>query len=318
MGLSSPRLPAEWEPHERCLVVWPGHETYPEDVVPYAVPGWVAAIEAIARFEPVVVIAKPGFGLEAELKLGGHAEVVELALDELWLRDYGPLFVWDGDALVAVDFGFDVWGARKRPYDQETALGRHLAEWLGVKRHVAPLVLEGGALTTDGTGTLIAVESSIVSERRNPGIGRAEIEGILGRFLGIEHVIWLPHGLVEDDGKEGHVDNVVRFVAPGRVVCHWVRDERDPNYARVRANRAVLDRAGFEVVELEARPFETNFYLGNGCVIVPTAKPRSRVVATLKEVFPDSEVVAVDGKNLARCGGGVHCITLELPHAAGH
>jgi agmatine deiminase len=317
LGLTAPRLPAEWEPHERCFVVWPGHETYPADLMPYGVPGWSAAIEALARFEPVVVIAKPGFGGDAEAKLGGAVEVVELPLDEVWLRDYGPLFVLDGGSLAAVDFGFDVWGARKRPYDQASALGRHLAEWLGVRRHVAPVVLEGGALTTDGSGTLIAVETSLVSKRRNAGVGRDEVEEILRRFLGLQRVIWLPHGLVEDDGKEGHVDNVVRFVGPGRVVCHWVDDEDDPNFARVKANRAVLERAGLDVVQLDARPFETNFYLGNGCVIVPAADARSRAVATLREVFPDREVIAVDGANLARCGGGVHCITLEQPRAAG-
>ncbi len=253
-------------------MAWPGHETYPAELVPYAKPGWIAAIRAIAEFEPVVVVAVPGFGAEAETELGAAVDVIELPLDEVWLRDYGPLFVESEGGLAAVDFGFDVWGARRRPYDQENALGRHLAAWLDVPRHLAPLVLEGGAITTDGRGTLIAVESSIVDEDRNPGVGREEVEAVLQRFLGIHRVIWLPHGLVEDQAKKGHVDNVARFVGPGRIVCHTVRDESDPNYPGLAANRVVLERAGLEIVELEARPFETNFYLGNGCVIVPVAE----------------------------------------------
>lgn len=317
MELVDPRLPAEWEPHERCFVAWPGHETYPAELVPYAKPGWIAAIRAIADFEPVVVVAKPGFGAEAETELGPAVDVIELPLHEIWLRDYGPLLVESEEGIAAVDFGFDVWGARKRPYDQENALGRHLAEWLDVPRHLAPLVLEGGAITTDGRGTLIAVESSIVNERRNPGVSRDEVEGILRRFLGIHEVIWLPDGLVEDLPKDGHVDNVARFVGPGRIVCHTVRDEADPNYAGLAANRVVLERTGLEIVELEARPFETNFYLGNGCVIVPVAETRSRAVDTLREVFPDRAVVGIPGANLARCRGGIHCITLEQPRLPG-
>lgn len=313
LDLVAPRLPAEWEPHERCFVAWPGHETYPAELVPYAKPGWIAAIRAIADFEPVVVIAQPGFGAEAETELGPAVDVIELPLDEVWLRDYGPIWVESEGGIGAVDFGFDVWGARKRPYDQENALGRHLAEWLDVPRHVASLVLEGGAITTDGRGTVIAVESSIVNERRNPGVGRDDVEALLQRFLGIREVIWLPHGLVEDAPKDGHVDNVARFVGPGRIVCHTVRDETDPNYPGLAANRVVLESTGLQIVDLEASPFETNFYLGNGCVIVPEAGRGSTAVEALREVFPDREVVGISGENLAHCYGGIHCITLEQP-----
>ena len=178
-------------------------------------------------------------------------------------------------------------------------------------------MLEGGAITTDGRGTLIAVESSIVNERRNPGVSRDEVEAILSRFLGIDHVIWVPHGLVEDLPKDGHVDNVARFVGPGRIVCHTVRDQADPNYAGLAATRVVLDVTGLEIVELEARPFETNFYLGNGCVIVPVASRRSTAVEALREVFPDREVIGISGENLAHCRGGIHCITMEQPRPAG-
>ena len=294
-------------------MAWPGHETYPAELVPYAKPGWIAAIRAIVEFEPVVVIAKPGFGSKAETELGGKAEVVELPLDEVWLRDYAPLLVESEAGIAAVDFGFNVWGARRRPYDQETALGKHLAEWLGAPRHVAPLVLEGGAITTDGAGTLIAVEPSIVNENRNPGQSRDDVESILRSFLGIERVIWLEHGLVEDEPKNGHVDNVARFIGPGQLVCHTVRDRDDPNYPGLSANRAALAGTGLEIVELEAQPFETNFYLGNGCVIVPVAGRRSTAVEALREVFPDREVVGISGENLARCRGGIHCITMEQP-----
>jgi agmatine deiminase len=259
----------------------------------------------------VTVVAKPGWGRNAEAALGPSVEVVELPLDEVWLRDYGPLFVEDGGGLVAVDFGFDVWGARKRPYPEDGVLGRHLAEWLGIRREVAPLVIEGGAVTSDGRGTLIAVESSVIDEARNPGIGRDEVEETLARFLGADRVIWLPYGIVEDDPKRGHVDNVARFVGPGRVLSAVARD--DPNRGRLDTNRRVLQRAGLELVDVEITAFEANFYIGNSCVIVPVARPDPPMLAVLAELFPDREIVPIPGTNLARCAGGIHCITLEQP-----
>jgi agmatine deiminase len=320
-------MPAEWEPHERCLMGWVGADFVSTRLITAAKLDYALVARAIAAFEPVLMVARPGFGPEAAAYCGAGIEVVELPLGEAWLRDTGPIFVRRGRELVAVDFGFNGWGSTVPPAEHDEPVGRGLAERLGLERIEAPLVLEGGSVSTDGQGTLIALEPTILDERRNPGASRESCEAVFRELLGIEHTVWLEHGLLEDR-TGGHADNVAVFVAPGRVLCQTVGDRSDPNCARLEANRAALGEAGLDVIELDLLPYRQwagrrlalpylNFYLGNGCVIVPLACLPSDFegLARLREVFPDREVVGVPATNLARRGGGAHCVTLQQPVA---
>jgi agmatine deiminase len=334
-GVTELVMPAEWEPHERCIMAWGGADLASSRIVTAAKRDYALVATAVSRFEPVLMVARPGFGREAAAYCGPGVEVVELPLDKAWLRDSGPIFARrDGSDLVAVDFQFNGWGATLPASAHGETIGLHLAEWLGVERCAVPLVLEGGAFTTDGAGTLIAVESTILDEARNPGVSRAACEDAFRTFLGVERTIWLEHGLLEDR-TGGHVDNVAAFIGPGRVLCQTVTDRDDPNYARLDANRAVLEAAvdargrRFEVVELDVLPYREwagrrialpylNFYIGNGCVIVPLAclPCDAEGLAQMRSAFPDREVVGVPATNLARRGGGAHCITQQQPALA--
>ena len=325
-------MPAEWEDHERCLIAWPGRDLVSTRLDTAAKVDYALAAQAIAAFEPVLVVARAGFAREAAAACGPRVDVVELPHDEDWLRDSGPLLVHRADgALAAVDFFFNDWGRSLPPRPPERSSGAALASLLGVERHVVPLVLEGGSFSVDGEGTLIAVERTVVGESRNPGVAREAFEAAFREFLGVERTIWLEHGLVEDR-TGGHVDNVAAFIGPGRVLCQVERDPADPNHRPLAANHAVLEAAvdargrHLEVVELDVLPYRPwagrrialpylNFFLGNGCVVVPLAcLPSDReALALLREVFPDREVVGVPATNLARRGGGIHCITREQP-----
>lgn len=325
-------MPAEWEPHERCIMAWVGADLASSRLITAAKKDYALVARAISDFEPVLMVARPGFGAEAATYCGSAVDVVELPLGEAWLRDSGPIFVRrDRTDLVAVDFLFNSWGKTVPATAHGETIGAGLADWLGLERVAVPLVLEGGAVTTDGEGTLIAVESTILHERRNPGVSRATCETAFRRFLGVERTIWLEHGLLEDR-TGGHVDNVAAFVAPGRVLCQTVKDRDDPNDARLQANRAALEAAvdargrRLEVVALDVLPYRPwaggrialpylNFYVGNGCVIVPLAcLPADREgLAQVRSVFTDREIVGVPATNLSRRGGGPHCITQHQP-----
>lgn len=321
-------MPAEWEPHERCLVAWVGADLASTRLITAVKLDYALVAKAIAAFEPVLVLARPGFGREAAAYCGPAVDVVELPLGEAWLRDSGPVFARRGGELVAVDFAFNGWGTTLPAHEHGETVGASLAALLGLDRVTVPLVVEGGAIATDGEGTLIAVERTVLDERRNPGVSRAACEAVFRESLGIERTIWLEHGLLEDR-TGGHVDNVAAFVAPGRVLCQTVADPADPNHEGLAANRDTLGAAGLEVIELEILPYRPwagrrlalpylNFYLGNGCVIVPLAclPEDEEGLARLRAVFPDREVVGVPATNLARRGGGAHCITLAQPTVA--
>lgn len=314
------------------MIAWTGEDLVSTRLATAVKVDYGLVARAIARFEPVLVVTWPGFAADALAYCGDGVEVAELPLRGVWARDSAPLFARTRDgAIAAVEFLFNGWGGTLPAVPHEEAPGERLAERLGVEHHAAPMVLEGGSIASDGEGTLLAVEATVLAENRNPGLTRSEAEAIFREYLGIERTIWLPHGLVEDR-TGGHVDNVAAFVAPGRVLCQTVPDPDDPNHALLEANRSVLEGAvdargrRLEVVELDLLPYRQwagrqialpylNAYVGNGCVVVPLALVESdaEALARIGELYPGREVVGVPATNLARRGGGPHCITQPVP-----
>ena len=325
-------MPAEWEPHARCLMAWPARAALWGDELDGAERDYAAVAAAIARHEPVLMLARPDAAARARALCGPGVEVAEAELDDSWLRDTGPIFVrGPGGALVGVDFDFNGWGEKYVPYAADAALARRVLELVGVPRVAAGFVLEGGAIGVDGEGTLLTTESVLLHPSRNPSLSRADLEQRLERHLGARRVIWLAGGLVEDRDTDGHVDNVCHFLAPGRVIVQTA-PEGSPNHAvcaeNVRRLRAARDAAGraLELIEMPHLPYVPgcdppvvapylNFYLADGAAIVPVigAPTDAAALDLLAAALPDREVVAVPGALLARGGGGVHCITQQQP-----
>jgi agmatine deiminase len=323
-GLS---MPAEWAPHERTLMCWPARaDMWGEHYAP-AKADHAAVANAIAAFEPVLMAADPSQADEARAALSSAVEVVPVPLDDSWARDSGPIFVTGAGRRAGVDFAFNAWGEKFHPYAADDAFAARILDHLGEERIDArDLVLEGGSIAVDGEGTLITTEQCLLNHNRNPLLSREEIEWRLRERLGVERIVWLGHGLVEDDDTDGHVDNICAFLAPGRVLLQTVADEADPNFAHARENAERLRAAGLEVEELDVLPRlpgdgpptavpYTNYYVCNGAVIVPVSDPETddAALALLERLYPGREAVPVPGATLALGGGGVHCITQQVP-----
>jgi agmatine deiminase len=327
----SARMPAEWAPHERTIMCWPARESMWQEHFRAAQDAHAEVANAIAAFEPVLMAADPRFADEARRRCGAGVEVVEMPLDDSWARDSGPIFLLDGDGgRAGIQFGFNAWGEKFRPWDEDAVFATRVLEALGEERRDATdLILEGGSITVDGEGTLITTEQCLFERHRNPHLSREEIEARLKAHLGVERVVWLGLGLVEDDDTDGHVDNICAFVEPGKVVLQTVADEANPNFGHCEENARRLRDAGLEVVELPWLPYAagqdppvvvpyTNFYLCNGGIIVPTRgeETDAEALALIGSLYPGREVVAVGGEVLALGGGGVHCITQQVPATA--
>jgi agmatine deiminase len=321
-------MPAEWAPHERTIMCWPARDLLWGERFEQAQADYAEVANAIAAFEPVLMAADPRFADAARRLCGANVEVVELPLDDSWARDSGPIFVTGAGERAGVQFGFNGWGEKWVPYDDDARFATRVLETLGEPRRDATgLVLEGGSIAVDGEGTLITTEQCLLEEHRNPQLGREEIEAELRAQLGVERVIWLGLGLVEDADTDGHVDNICAFVAPGRVVLQTVAED-NPNFLHCRENLRRLRDAGLDVVEMPWLPYVdgarrpvvvpyTNFYICNGGLIVPTRgeETDAEALALLESLYPGREAVAVPGETLALGGGGVHCITQQLPAA---
>ncbi|MGW3514629.1 agmatine deiminase family protein [Streptomyces hydrogenans] len=329
------RMPAEWAEHEGCLMAWPTRADLWDGVLSAVQDEYAEVARAIARFEPVTMVAPPGSGDAARAHCGDGVTVIELPLDDSWFRDSAPLFVLDADGNRAgVDFRFNAWGGKHHPYDSDDRISALLLERLGVERIASDMILEGGAITVDGEGTLITTEQCLLHPNRNPGLTRERTEAELKARLGVEKVIWLPYGGLLDTETDGHVDGVCAFAAPGRVVVSLPDDPAHPDHARMRANRAVLEATtdargrSLEIVDVPQTAFAEvagvrvevsylNYYVANGGVVVPVADAPQDGAAlkAIAAAHPDREVVGVPAPVIAYGGGGVHCITQQIPAA---
>lgn len=321
------RMPAEWERHERTIMGWPCRRELWGETLRQAQQDYAAVANAIAAFEPVLMIANPGQdAADARAACTSGVEITELPLDDSWLRDCGPIYVRDGDGRRrAVHFRFNAWGEKFPPWDKDAVVGALVARELRDDVTEAPLVLEGGSIAVDGTGTLLTTEECLLNPNRNPSLDRGEIETCLAKYLGARRIVWLGQGLLEDRDTDGHVDLIAAFTAPGHVLLQTV-DEENPNYERCAENRLRLKTAKLEVTELPFLPYVTvageriaagylNLYVCNGAVIVPVtgAETDQAALSIIDSVYPGREVVPVPGAVLAYGGGGPHCITQQVP-----
>jgi agmatine deiminase len=325
-------MPAEWQPHERCWMAWPCREEIWDGRIEETRQAYAEVARAIAEFESVTMIANPADVAAASLACGRGVEILPMDIDDSWMRDVGPTYVVDGKGEIAgCDWHFNAWGNTYDFYSNDAKLAELLLAHQGIRRLDAPFVLEGGAVHTDGEGTLLTTESVLLNPNRNPGMSREEIEQGLRDWLGAEKIIWLPAGYYADE-TDGHVDNIACFVRPGVVLAASCPDRGDPNFEIFSANldvlRASTDAQGRELqvltLDQPARMEEdgkrlscsyVNFYIANGGIVMPGFEDRRDNAAyrTIAQAFPDHNVVQVPSTDIIRGGGCIHCITQQQP-----
>src|SRR2546428_696145 len=255
------RMPAEWEPHQMTLMQWPTRTRADlwGDLFESALRDFAEVARAVAAFEPALMLADPEQVGEARDRCGTDGvEVLGVPIDDSWARDDGPIFVRDGGGSVAlVQFGFNSWGEKYLPYDRDARVPEVVAAHLGMRRYVAPMVLEGGSFFVDGQGTLLTTEQCLLHPNRNPQLTREAIERILSDFLGVDVVVWLGHGHPLDRDTDGHVDGIAQYVRPGVILLDAPADPNDANHDAGVDNmerlRSAIDAGG---PRIDGVPFE--------------------------------------------------------------
>ncbi|MDR2214896.1 MAG: agmatine deiminase, partial [Nevskiaceae bacterium] len=317
---------------------------------------FAAVAAAIAQFEPVTVGVSAAQYEFARAELLPQIRVVEMSSNDAWMRDVGPTFVVNAAGKRrAVDWQFNAWGGFDGglyfPWDSDDLVARKVAEIEGVDRYRAPLVMEGGAIHVDGQGTALVTEQCLLNPNRNPHLSGEKIEQLLRAYLGVDVIIWLGQGVIDDE-TDGHIDNLACFARPGEVCLTWADNPRDPQSAvshdaleRLRAARDARGRrlkvhklpspgplriTGDEAASIQHREGTkprpagarlagsyANFYIANGGVIMPLLDPRTdgAALAKLRRVFPERKVVGVPGREILLGGGNIHCITQQTPRA---
>jgi len=212
-------MPPDWAPHGRTWMCWPCRaDTWGSDEAMLNAKQATARIaRAISTFEPVVLAARHEDVPAAKLATAGKVALFETPLDDSWARDIGPTFLrGPAGGRGAVQWRFNAWGGKYRPYNEDAALAARIATAADVRLYTAPLVCEGGAIHTDGEGTLLATEQCLLNSNRNPQLTQQQVEEQLALYTGARRIVWLGMGF-SDSETDGHVDNIACFVAPGRV-----------------------------------------------------------------------------------------------------
>lgn len=319
-------LSAEWAPHE---AVWIGFPSDPElwlgDLKPaeQEVAAFAEAVYAGGRGEKVWLVAAHDGAAESARKLAPFAEVVVEKFGDIWLRDTGPIVLGSGGNRRANGFGFNGWGG-KYDLDGDQDVGRRLAAHAGLPFSKADWILEGGAIDGDGSGTVVTTEQCLLNPNRNT-LTRAEVEERLRADLGFRTIVWLGSGLLNDH-TDGHVDNLARFVAPGRIAIPTAA-VGDPNEAVYSDAARRLADAGLDIAILPSPGRVTdedgdvipasymNFYIGNAAVVVPQygVPNDAAAVAAIQALFPTRVAIGLRADHILTGGGSFHCISQQVP-----
>lgn len=328
-------VPAEWAPQKAIWTAWPSNVDEWNGDLGAPREDVANLVRALAPTNKVYVLVNSDDAEDsARAALGDAAELVRANYGDIWLRDTGPIYAATADGAVALRFATNSWGGKYDLPDDAT-VGDDVARVSQTPVRRFDFVLEGGAIDQDGEGTILTTRQTLLNPNRN-GWTKEQAEAELARAFGAKKVIWIDEGL-QNDHTDGHIDNIARFVAPGRVVCQAPAGPDDPNAATLNAIADTLarstDAAGrtLDVVRIpgagryinslgEISPAShMNFIIANGVVVVPVYGTATQAAAldALQAVFPDRKVVGVSSKGLLGAGeaggGSFHCITQQEP-----
>jgi agmatine deiminase len=326
------RAPGEFEVHQATWMAWPRRRPYWGAEFDSVKDDYVQIATAISRFEPLHMVAHPDDAAEARSRLSSNITVVPIPIDDSWSRDTAPVFLVDREgAPMATAWNFNGWGGKFGPVDDDANLAAAIADYIDVPIAQANITAEGGGFLSDGDGTLYASETCILNGNRNPGLGKSEAERELCRLLGTQKVVWLP-GDPFETGTDGHIDGFFALAGPGAGLLEITPDSADPRFEILRENRRALELATdargrriqfIEIPELprEAAPTDgycrsyVNFYICNSAVFVPTYDHALDAVAqdAVRRAFPDRQICPIPLGAIALGGGGIHCITQQMP-----
>lgn len=331
-------LPAEWFPQSAVQLTWPHAGTDWAPILKEVIPCFVSIAQEIMKREKLVVVCPDASEVKEQLGAFDEERVrfVELPTNDTWARDHGGISVFDPLGPMVYDFVFNGWGM-KFAANKDNLITRNLyqsgvfAEEIQLV-NMAPFVLEGGSIESDGRGTLMATAECLLSVNRNEYLQREEIEHYLKDVFGVKRILWIENGYLAGDDTDSHVDTLARFCSEDTIAYVKCEDESDEHYDELRAMEeeikafrqengepyrlVPLPMADEVVWEGERLPATyANFLIINGAVLLPFYNsPKDELARNaLQKAFSDREVVGINCLPLIKQHGSLHCVTMQYP-----
>lgn len=336
--------PGEWHTHKSCWLAWPSHAELWEENLPLAQAEFTALCRAIAgetgsrpQEELDILVPSAAARAQAEKALAGlPARFHNISFGDIWLRDTGPIFVFNSaNKLGLTRFGFNGWGEKySLPFDDKVS--GEISKTLGLPTQSHNWILEGGSIESDGEGTCLTTRQCLLNPNRNPGLSQLQIEDKLKNSLGFSKVLWLGDGMLNDH-TDGHIDTIARYIAPGVVMCMEAQSSDDPNKevfdkiirdlesftdAKGRKLKVIRVPSPGKVLDEEGKTMPAsymNFYIANNSVVVPVYQTKfdDMAVTQIAKHFPGRKTLGLSAKAILSGGGAFHCITQQQPLAEG-
>ncbi|MCP5299501.1 MAG: agmatine deiminase family protein [Chromatiaceae bacterium] len=335
------RLPAEWEPQSAVMLTWPHAETDWRPILSRVNLVFARIGSEIARRQTLLNVCHSGQHVEQirDLLAAHHAPSRSLMFaivdsGDTWARDHAALTTLVDGTVRINDFVFNGWGGKFDGRIDDAITGElvHQGVFGGAALARHALVLEGGAIETDGAGTLLATRSSVITPTRNPGRDQTAMERALADALGFERFLWLDHGDISGDDTDGHIDTLARFAGTSTILYATApaNDDDGPGLAAMAAELERLRTADGTPYRLLPLPFAgihrdedgrrlpatyANFLVINGAVLMPgyDVPQDAQAASILGSAFPGREVVTIDCRDIIRQSGSLHCLTMQFP-----
>jgi agmatine deiminase len=327
------RLPAEWEPQDAVLICWPHEKTDWAPILNAAEAVFMDIAETIARFEKLIVVVPSKECVRTKLSARGvnlkNVVLYEIESNDTWARDFGPITIYEEGKPVLLDFTFTGWGGKF-----EAALDNQITEKLHklgafgkTPLRKVDLILEGGSIESDGAGTLLTTAECLLNPNRNKKLNKAQVEEMLTDELAVKSFQWLENGWLAGDDTDAHVDTLARLCPDNTIVYVQCDDPADEHFPALQAMENELKQTGARLLPLpwpkakfdadgERLPATyANFLIINGAVLVPTYNDAadSQALETVRDAFPDREIIGIDCSTLIIQHGSLHCVTMQIP-----
>ena len=335
------RFPGEFEAHEATWLSWPHNPNMWPGMLDRIIPIYAEFAAGLTHEERVHInvntVKMAEYVRELIKQKGGDLSSLELhqfPTNDAWCRDHGPCFLvrdQELDSLILLDWEYNAWGQKYSPYDLDNAIPGQIANFLAIPSIRPGIVMEGGAIETNGQGVIMTTKACLLNPNRNPNLNQSQIEGYLERFYGAKEIWWLGDGIVGDD-TDGHIDDMTRFVSPNTIVSAVENNSKDENYQALQENWERLHGFYFadgSKPELVALPMPSpvvhegqrlpasyaNFYISNDSVWVPIFDDPNdkQAIGVLQECFTNKVVRGINARELVWGLGAFHCLSQQQP-----